>query len=357
MKSRKKPLFVSLILLLALLVGCGGDLTPTPDLVATQIAVEKAAHATMTAEVPTAADTPMPSATEANTPEPTATKTNTPEPTDTPVPTIEPFEVWRETANSEITYYMVDKSDAYIGERVCWHGEIFNIKEESGSTFFQAWYEDFTGDAFVVVYNGVLPDVFTEDVVEACGYIDEKYEGTNRMGATIIQPQIRAVHVEHYNPPAQPPAQPQPTKPPTPTPRLAQMGEQVKAGNWLFTVTEVQWHKTVYLYDDARVAMGAYCVIFMDIQNQASGTTHFGELWWELRGAQGAVFDDDSASFRASWQFGGKDTAFDDLNPGQTAQIVMAFDVAQGAKGLQLYSYKLDQPFVLIGDAQPAQDQ
>lgn len=62
------------------------------------------------------------------------------------------------------------------------------------------------------------------------------------------------------------------------------------------------------------------------------------------------MYDDDSETCDAAWQFGSKDTPWD-------AQIVMAFDVADGAKGLQLYSYKLKRAFVVIGDAQPAQDQ
>jgi hypothetical protein len=103
--------------------------------------------------------------------------------------------------------------------------------------------------------------------------------------------------------------------------------------------------------------MGVYCVLFLDIQNQASGTTYFGDLWWELHGAQGNVYEDDlAATIHAAWQFGGRDTAYDDLNPGQTAQIVIVFDVAQGAKGLQFYSYELGQAYVTIGDAQPPQE-
>ena len=72
-----------LLALAALLVGCGGaEPTATPDLVATQIAVEKSAHATMTAEAPTATDTPT------STPEPTDTPTRKPRPTRTlPPPT------------------------------------------------------------------------------------------------------------------------------------------------------------------------------------------------------------------------------------------------------------------------------
>lgn len=157
-----------------------------------------------------------------------------------------------------------------------------------------------------------------------------------------------------------PTSKPKPTaKPqtPTPPPELADIGEQVKAGHWLFTITDVQYHKALYLYDSAEVAMGVYCVIFADIQNQASGTTYFADLRWELHGAGGNVYDDDSATFRAAWQFGGKDTSYTDLNPGQTAEIVMVFDVGQEARGLQLYSRELKQPIVLIGDAQPPQDQ
>ena len=74
MKSFRMPLLVLLILLLCLLVTCGAEPTATPDLVATQVAVEEAAHATMTAKAPTA--TPEP--TETSTPTPTATLTATP---------------------------------------------------------------------------------------------------------------------------------------------------------------------------------------------------------------------------------------------------------------------------------------
>lgn len=284
-----------------------------------------------------------------NTPKPTRTPTSTPRPT----ATTEPYDVWKSSAEA-ITYKMVDKSDEYIGQRVCWSGKVFNIEETLGITFFQAWYED-TLDAFVVYFDGALPDVFKDTRVEVCGLIDEKFEGTNAYGATIEQPQIQAVHVVPPKP--KPASKPQPTATPTTPPVLAKLGEQVKAGNWLFAVTEVQYHKALYFYDEAKVAMGVYCVLFIEIQNQAPGTTHFGELWWELHGAGGKVYDDDGATFRAAWQFGGKDTHFEDLNPGQTAQIVIVFDVAQDAKGLQLYSYQLQRPFVLIGDAQPPQDQ
>jgi hypothetical protein len=80
--------YMVLVLALCLLGACGGEPTPTPDLVATQIAVEKAAHGTMTAEAPTPTDTPTCTATP--TPTNTATHTPTPTPTATSTPTASP---------------------------------------------------------------------------------------------------------------------------------------------------------------------------------------------------------------------------------------------------------------------------
>jgi endonuclease YncB( thermonuclease family) len=90
--------YIVLILAVSMLVvSCGGEPTPTPDLVATQIAVEKAAHATMTAEVLAAAETLPPTstveATDTPTPEPTPTPEATPTqepPTDAPTATFTP---------------------------------------------------------------------------------------------------------------------------------------------------------------------------------------------------------------------------------------------------------------------------
>jgi hypothetical protein len=82
-----------LALILCLLAACGGEPSPTPDLVATQIAVELAAGATMTAWTPTVTSTPEPTETAAPTDTPTPTpvpsKTPTPRPTVTPPPHIE----------------------------------------------------------------------------------------------------------------------------------------------------------------------------------------------------------------------------------------------------------------------------
>lgn len=85
--------YLGLALILCLLAACGRQPSPTPDLVATQIAVEIAAHATMTAMVPTATDAPEPTATPTATEPPTPTtvpsSTPTPGPTVTAPPSIE----------------------------------------------------------------------------------------------------------------------------------------------------------------------------------------------------------------------------------------------------------------------------
>lgn len=150
--------------------------------------------------------------------------------------------------------------------------------------------------------------------------------------------------------------QAQPTRPPKPTPVVVKLGEQAQVDNWQFRVTEVQWHKALYFLGKKDLAEGIWCVLFLDIENQASEPARFGNLWWQLRGAEEQVFDRDSGTFSAVWQFEGRDTPWDEVPPGESAQIVMAFEVAESARELTLYSDRLDQTCVLMGDAQPPQD-
>jgi soluble lytic murein transglycosylase len=72
-----------------LLVGCDSEPTPTPDLVSTQVVIERAAAATLTAAAPTPTPTPTPTSTPSHTPTPTPTPSSTPTlpPTQTPTPT------------------------------------------------------------------------------------------------------------------------------------------------------------------------------------------------------------------------------------------------------------------------------
>jgi hypothetical protein len=73
----------ALLMGLWLVVGCGAEPTPTPDLVATQVAVMQSAAATLTSGAPTLVVTVAPTQTDTATVAPTSTPT----PTQTPAPT------------------------------------------------------------------------------------------------------------------------------------------------------------------------------------------------------------------------------------------------------------------------------
>ena len=91
--------FVALVLALALLAGCAMPFAPTPDPVATQVAIEEAAAATLTARAPTPTASPTPTATPS--PTPTATPTPSPTPTPTPTPTVQPNELLESASRSQ----------------------------------------------------------------------------------------------------------------------------------------------------------------------------------------------------------------------------------------------------------------
>jgi hypothetical protein len=88
------------IVIFCVITSCGNLPSPTPDAVATRIAIEKAAVATLTAEVPTATNTPVvtatipptdtPTVTPTSTPTMTPTKTSTPTATSTEIPVVVP---------------------------------------------------------------------------------------------------------------------------------------------------------------------------------------------------------------------------------------------------------------------------
>jgi uncharacterized protein YgiM (DUF1202 family) len=84
--------YVVLSVLLFALVACGASATPTPDAVATQVAVGRAAAATLTAEAAAtlAAETPTATSTSVPSPVPTATATSAPTAVPTSVPTALP---------------------------------------------------------------------------------------------------------------------------------------------------------------------------------------------------------------------------------------------------------------------------
>lgn len=80
---------VCLLFVLLGLAACEKEPTPTPDLAATQVAMEQTAADAQAAKAPSATPTPLPtrSPTATPSPQPTATWTPTPTPTSTPMPT------------------------------------------------------------------------------------------------------------------------------------------------------------------------------------------------------------------------------------------------------------------------------
>jgi hypothetical protein len=88
-----------------ILTACGADATPTPDLEATQVVVHTAAVATLTAETPTATNTPIatPTLTPTATPWPTETPEPTPSPTPSDTPTPSPMPTMTDTPTATPT--------------------------------------------------------------------------------------------------------------------------------------------------------------------------------------------------------------------------------------------------------------
>ncbi len=93
-----------LVLLLCLLVSCRAEPTPTADLVVTQIALEEAAHATMTARAPTPTALLEPTTSPSESPSLTPTQTETPEPTVMDTPTSTPMPTYTPTRTPTATH-------------------------------------------------------------------------------------------------------------------------------------------------------------------------------------------------------------------------------------------------------------
>lgn len=306
-------------------------------------------------QTPTSTQTPTPSITPTFTPAPTGTPTQTPTqtltpapvptntpappPTDTPsaTPTNTPIsqEDYIASANADLDYKEINKTDRHIGERVCWKGEVFSIEEENGMTAFQAWY--FEGrhpeasdlDAFVVVYDGILPDVYEETEVFACGEVGEKFEGTNAFGATISQPSIYAKFVDLWEP--EPLPTPVPINTPTPLPIVDDFGVQKQVGTWGMKLYDVKRAKTVYFFDSGETAQGVWLIPLIEFTNQSGGTrAPSDDLDFYLLDDQGQTFEAsiNDASLGAAWQFQ-SGHYYDDIDPGSVLGISLPVDVPE----------------------------
>lgn len=337
----------SVLFMLSFLVitACTANSTaPDVDIEAT---VQAALAATLTAQptntpvpLPTATstpkptDTPLPSPTTkpADTPTPTSTQTSTP--TSTPSPTPFSKDDYIASANPSLDYREIDKSDRHIGEVVCWKGKVFNIDETEGTTGFQAYY--FEGrhaadsdNAFVVLYDDILPGVYEDTEVFVCGEVGEKFTGTNAFGGEISQPRIVAKFVDLWEPAPLPTAAPTNTPvPPTPLPIVDDLGVQKQVGQWGMKLYDVKRAKAVYFFGNAQIAQGVWLLSFVEFTNLSSGTRNpWEDLDFYYVDDQGRTYE---ASYNdawagARWQFQAGDI-MDDIQPGSLLGVVLPID-------------------------------
>ena len=120
--SRRVALTLAVALAVLSIVGCDGRPTPTPDLVSTQVAVERAAAATLTAAAPTSTHTPTPT----TTPSPTATLTPTPSPTPTPTPTQTPTPTPTVVPNEQLETAARRQTDGSYAESILAYSDLLD---------------------------------------------------------------------------------------------------------------------------------------------------------------------------------------------------------------------------------------
>ena len=334
-----------LIVLLTALTACNSQ--PTPDVEAT---VQAAVAATQTAQpadtvapsptseptgtatpTPIPPDTPTMVPTNTVTPPPTATPTSTATVTPSPSPTPLSREDYLNSVNPDLDYRTVEKTDRYLGERICWKGEVFNIEETDELSFVQAWYfsgrhYDNSGEAFVVSYPGPLPEVFNETEIMACGEIGEDYSGVNAFGGSISQPRIMARYVELWAPAPLP--TPPPTNTPTPLPVVDDFGVQKQVGQWGLKLYDVKRAKAVYFFGDPEIAQGVWLLSFVEFTNLSSGTRNpWEDLDFYYVDEQGQIYEAryNDAWLGARWQFQAGDI-MDDIQPGSILGVVLPID-------------------------------
>ncbi len=126
------------------------------------------------------------------------------------------------------------------------------------------------------------------------------------------------------------------TSEPAPTPAAAsntsgfvQIGQEIEVDGWRFKVAEVHKRKTVYVYDNAFMAMGHFLIVIVEATNLQSGTDYFDRNIdpWITDGPGNVYPPSSSGSSRAQWQYGGLTSPYENINPGNFARIAIAYDL------------------------------
>ena len=188
-----KRAFLLCCILVLLVVGCGSEAAPTPDLVATQVAVMEAAAATLTAGAPTATATAIP--TEPPTEAPSATATATlvptvpptathspqptprpPTPTNTPAvgPSLGPFTVVGVYSDDELNIRSGPGGDQRLVGEIPYYGQDVAV-HAGGQQVGDAWwvpvrYGDVTGwvnSSYLARQEGNVSDAIASRAAQA----------------------------------------------------------------------------------------------------------------------------------------------------------------------------------------------
>lgn len=107
------------------------------------------------------------------------------------------------------------------------------------------------------------------------------------------------------------------------------IGQEVEGRGWRFKVVEVHKRKAVYFYDNSYVAMGHFLVVIIDAVNLQSGTDYFARNlapWVTDRSAK-EYLPSFKGTLYAQWQYGGLDSIFTDVNPGQSVRMAFVVDL------------------------------
>ena len=301
----------------------GGDLTPT-----IQVSEVAATSTTTTAVAAT------------STLRPNATATLKPNPT---------FDV----ASDKKTFQPIDPRELnkspnkYRKQRFSLTGEVLSIHEVSPyDTELQVWANAPTGRsqdrvAVYIQYVGTLPGVYEKSTVVVYGEGGGTFDITNAYGGTITQPLVLAHYIDSGK------VTPAPTKVIATATRVAATSAPAPLALTKNTATNLQgkWQiayvgefrdKTVYLYDNAKTAFGVWASVQFRVKNLQGGSDYIGRDFDFVAFDGSKLYSESGASSYAQWQYGGYDSEYTELGPGQETVIVATFDVPEATKSLTI---------------------
>lgn len=326
-----KHLIVLVLLLSFSLTGCANP-TPDPSLVA------KAVQGTLTASAPIETAQALPTSTSTvvvsadptttanNTVIPTQALTATSEPTVTPAPTDTPLPIVTSAPTATDTpaapYVLADKA--------------INLRSGPG-TNYPVMETASAGKQYEI--TGRNPDGTWFQICCINNATAWVAKSVVTVGGDTNSVTIAA------NIPTPPPTQtPRPTSPPAPAVQRPGMHTRIQIGTWEIQAERVQNEKAVYWYDNSKVAMGRYAIVFVLAKNLAPGTQRISAtLAPALKDDKGRIYDysnplttERMAMIYATWEFSVGKTVFDDINPGVETPLLMLWDVPEDVQSLTL---------------------